>query len=83
MESKYKLGDRVRVKSLDWYNSNKNENGEIVKDYITFLEGMSEYCGKYFEVSYVYPNEIYLLKDADWLWEDWMFEDKPTFNKKT
>ena len=37
---------------------------------------MSECCGKEFEVSYVYPNEIYLLKDADWLWEDWMFEDE-------
>ena len=58
MESKYKAGDKVRVKSLVWYNSNKNENGEIVKDYITFLEGMSEYCGKYFEVSYVSSNGI-------------------------
>ena len=76
MESKYKVGDKVRVKSLEWYNSNKNENGEIVKGYITFLEGMSEYCGKYFEVSYVYPNGICLLKGINWWWHNWMLEDE-------
>ena len=75
MESKYKVGDKVRIKSLKWYNSNKNENGEIVKDYITFFEGMSEYCGKYFEVSYVSSNGICHLKGINWCWEDWMFED--------
>lgn len=75
MESKYKAGDKVRVKSLVWYNSNKNENGEIVKDYITFFEGMSEYCGKYFEVSYVSSNGICHLKGINWCWVDWMFEE--------
>ena len=83
MESKYKAGDKVRIKSLDWYNSNKNENGEIIQhsgNYLFFIEKMSECCGKEFEVSYVYPNEIYLLKDADWLWEDWMLEDDLNIN---
>ena len=75
METKYKLGDKVRVKSLEWYNSNKNENGEIVKDYITFLEGMSEYCGKECEVSYVYPHGYYLLEGINWYWADWMLEE--------
>ena len=84
MESKYKVGDKVRIKSLDWYNSNKDENGEILPHsdkYLFFLEKMSECCGKEFEVRHVYPDEIYLLEGTEWMWEDWMLEDKPTFNK--
>lgn len=28
-EMKFKVGDIVKVKSLDWYNSNKTENGSV------------------------------------------------------
>ena len=44
---KLKVGDKVRVKSLEWYNENKNCDG-----YIEFCEGpyftklMSKFCGK-------------------------------------
>jgi len=77
MESKYKVGDKVRIKSLDWYNSNKDEDGEIGlhSDEYLFLEVMSEYCGKECEVSHVYPNGEYSLKGNGWIWNDWMFED--------
>lgn len=26
---KYKVGDKVRIKSLDWYNKNKNKYGDV------------------------------------------------------
>ena len=29
MALKYKIGDRVRIKSIDWYNENKDKNGYI------------------------------------------------------
>ena len=83
MESKYKVGDKVRVKSLEWYNSNKDEYGEIDRGTILLLKKMSEYCGKEFEVSHVYSNEIYLLKWNEWMWEDWMFEDNTDNTAKT
>ena len=50
MIEKYKIGDRVRVKSLDWYMSNKDECGNIaIEGYdikIGFTRIMATYCGK-------------------------------------
>lgn len=81
MESKYKLGDKVRVKSLYWYNSNKNEDGEITMNDLIFTKEMSKYCGEEFEICSISDDGYMLLKCTDWCWSDWMFEDKPTFNK--
>ena len=84
MESKYKVGDKVRIKSLDWYNSNKDENGEVsLHSGIFFAKEMSEYCGKEFEIRSIFVDGGMLLEGPGWFWSDWMFEDKPTFNKKT
>ena len=76
MESKHKAGDKVRVKSLEWYNSNKNEDGEITMNRITFIKEMSKYCGEEFEIRYVSPNGICHLKGINWFWSDWMFEEE-------
>ena len=48
MESKYKIGDRVRVKSLDWYNANKGKFDNIVLGGVrpSFTHYMSRYCGQ-------------------------------------
>ena len=82
MESKYKIGDKVRIKSLDWYNSNKDETDEIFGGYVNFTELMSKDCGKECEIRYVFPNGIYLLEGNIWCWADWMFEDKPNLKLK-
>lgn len=29
-ETKFKVGDIVKIKSLDWYNSNKTEDGSVI-----------------------------------------------------
>ena len=80
MKSKYKVGDKVRVKSLDWYNSNKDENGDVLPHsdecFVFFPEEMSEYCGKECEVVCVYSNGAYSLKGMQWYWADWMFEEE-------
>src|SRR5574344_640097 len=80
MESKYKVGDKVRVKSLEWYNSNKDGEGHIDRGTILLLKEMSAYCGKEFEVRYVNPGGEYFLKGNEWIWEDWMFEDNTDIN---
>jgi hypothetical protein len=40
---KYKVGDRVRIKSLDWYNENKDSLGNI--DAAFFDEQRARFCG--------------------------------------
>lgn len=43
---KHKVGDKVRIKSIDWYNENKNSCGNFKVNYLPFLKDMAEYCGK-------------------------------------
>jgi hypothetical protein len=42
---KYKRGDRVKIKSLDWYNENKDQHGKVACGYHVFTEDMSKFCG--------------------------------------
>lgn len=78
---KLELGQKVVIKSLDWYNSNKNEQTGIVElmtDF--FVEDMSEYCGKTATIVAVDGegegsniNRID-LDNGDWNWTYEMFE---------
>ena len=43
---KYNIGDKVRVKSLDWYNANKNKFGKVELSSNVFIPKMSILCGK-------------------------------------
>ena len=43
---KYKVGDKVKIRSLDWYNANKTEGVEVFLEGSVFLQLMSKYCGK-------------------------------------
>ena len=42
---KYNVGDKVRIKSLDWYNENKDERGYIACGHHVFTKYMSTFCG--------------------------------------
>ena len=73
---KFKVGDKVRVKSLEWYNENKDVFGDIIisKKYI-FLDRMAEYCGKVLEITEICDD--YFRTGNDYIWQDWMLEDEP------
>lgn len=81
---KFKIGNKVRVKSLDWYNENKEYNGDITIGNYNFDKAMSKYCGMTAMITGIAPPNpfqkggFYLL-DIDkgrWSWEDCMFEDE-------
>lgn len=56
-EMKFKVGDIVKVKSLDWYNSNKTENGSVT------VEDMNPYI--LFKTSKFGNIKVRFLKDED------------------
>ena len=84
---KYKVGDKVRVKSLEWFNANKivdsyghwsvevNENDGNKE---SFVEEMTGYCGKEATIAAIvndsYSYRIDIGGPTGWNWTDSMFE---------
>lgn len=79
MESKYKIGDSVRVKSIGWYNDNKDYYGSVAIGDLKpkFTYAMSKYCGQVLTVDDLseYDGEYYMVEDDGvHVWADEMFE---------
>lgn len=71
---KYKVGDKVLIKSLDWYNENKNKFGKVWTSggQILFDKCMSEWCGKVMTISYVGVDYYTMAEDLEEYWTDEM-----------
>lgn len=76
---KYKPGDKVKIKSFDWYIA--NECGGLVEcDGIIFHERMIKLCGKELTIDLVYTNDegtsLYIMKEPEtqWRFTDGMIE---------
>ena len=52
----YKVGDKVRIKDFNWYNANKDEDGDVPdKDLGVLFLRENDWClGKEFIISNVY-----------------------------
>jgi hypothetical protein len=75
---KFKVGDKVRVKSLEWYNGNKNQRGVVTNDipnYVNFTAEMSRLCGKIMQVEEM-RDYYYIMNESIFSWQDWMLEDE-------
>ncbi len=73
---KYKVGDKVRIKSLDWYNENKNNRNEITfenNSHWRFVANQSDYCGQIATITAV-SETAYRLEQIPWNWTDEMIE---------
>ena len=57
----YKIGQKVRIKSKEWYDKNKDENGEIRKNDIFFGKYYSEFCGLIMDINSLKDGMYYLL----------------------
>ena len=76
-EPEYKVGDKIIVNSIEWYDKNKDDCGIIdLEDGGNFVGSMKECCGKVFTISdsYELDNQIYYhFKETGWAWQSWMF----------
>lgn len=70
---KYKVGDRVIVKSLDWYNENKNSVGTVPVP-CAFVREMSSFCGKVVTIRRVNLSSYSIEESYSYSWSDEMFE---------
>ncbi len=81
----YTEGQKVTIKSSEWYNESKAQNGFIVfKDgnkICTFSPGMEKFCGNTFTVarvvtgSSIYPDHYTFVEDGgSYKWGDEMIE---------
>ena len=73
---KYRPGDKVKIKSLDWYNENKNDFGLIFCNNICFDEKMIEFCGKTVTIVAQRDNKYYFISEDNCLsfWSEDMIE---------
>ena len=60
---KYKVGDKVLIKDINWYNKNKNEDGDISCGEFIFVSSMSKFCGKILTIDVVFEDGTYLMKE--------------------
>ena len=75
---KYKVGDTVRIKSIDWYNKNRNSLGRVKG----FMPEMYEYLGKEAIIVKCYECSYELNIDHHfWNWDDEMFDETFKDNK--
>lgn len=76
MALKYKIGDRIRIKSIDWYNENKSKShGTVACGGKYFDYDMREWCGKIMTILEVYKTCYIMEEDgAKDLWTDEMIE---------
>lgn len=72
---KYKVGDKVRIKSREWYEKNKNISGNILFGDTLFIAAMHRYCGNIATITSV--GDIYRIDidNGKWGWTDEMLED--------
>ena len=76
-ELKYKIGDRVRIKSLDWYNKNKNEDGIIGCGNANFIPNMKIYCGDILTICDINEElSYYYVIGCQYTFKDEMIECK-------
>ena len=76
---KYKVGDKVRIKSLDWYNKNKRKDGNIRYKHgaypIFFTRYMSRFCGETLTIKCVHKGSYYMNETGSCeFWTDEMIE---------
>ena len=74
---KYKVGDKVKVKSHEWYEENANYISEVECGNTVFIPYMESYCGSIVTISQTFNHiKCYAIEEDNGVhyWSDEMFE---------
>lgn len=77
---KYKVGDKVKIKSLDWFKANEYGGQGMYDDVLAFLKMTDECCGKELTIDFIFADERgtgYIMKEPNvfqWRFTDSMIE---------
>ena len=74
---RYEVGDRVRIKSIDWYYDNRDRIDEVACGNTNFIPDMTKYCKEIVTISAVLPAlKVYHIKEDGGMfnWTDEMIE---------
>lgn len=74
-----RIGSKVKIKSIEWYNKNKWPDGFVRGENVGFNEFMSIHCGMEAIIVDAYLSfgeQCYSLDidDGCWTWVEYMFE---------
>ena len=79
----YNIGDTVKIKSIDWYNKNKDWQGNVSTDVtdcygmdVVFSKSMTIYCGSILVIENIYPNGEIGMKNIGFSFTNEMIECK-------
>ena len=82
-EMKYKIGDKVKVKTwerlVEEYGLKEIGFGEYIPiRNVDFIEDMKKFCGKVVTIDGIEKDDTYTIAEDDWRWSwtDEMFEEK-------
>ena len=85
MDLKYKIGDKVKVKSHEWYEDNANYLSEIECGNTVFIPDMKCYCGTTVTIMKRFSHiKCYSIEEDNGVhyWSDEMFECGDESDKK-
>ena len=78
---KYNIGDKVKVKSLEWYNNNtSNANFICCANFIPFTQSMSIFCGCVMTIKSIDRDNVYYVEENHYVWTEDMFEGLADYN---
>ena len=73
---KYEAGQKVKIKSLGWYNANRDEYGYVDCGSREFSPKMSDLCGKIATIKEICKTNCYHLEEYGFDWTEEMIECK-------
>lgn len=72
---KYKVGQKVKIKSLDWYNRYTNGT-EVNCGGVPFTSDMKKFCSRVMTISFVHADCYTMVEDLENYYTDEMIEHK-------